>query len=574
MPPQHAAQTPAQQAAYKSQQAQSQPLGTNTQYRAPFPQLSPQMSPRSHQISPHPQMSPRPNVMSPAKQLQSQNVSNPLSPHPHMPGGPSPQPRQQQVAVQQQQQQQPSKNTTGQSGSVSTLQALEQMVMPPTGVSSNASMSTGMEYPPTSYRPSPHQQHTTNPLSPMGPRISTSPQHPQQWPPINRPASGMGPINPQQHIYSQHMQPPPPQQSQQQPQQQQIPPPQQHQTQMSMMHQQQDQNQMHAPQQHQQHQTHVPPASQMNELTAIHSQNMQPITSRNLTPFSIAELEGKTQQQQTHQQQIHSQDHNNHLMQSNLTPNLSSMNTSVNMNPPEIQAQSQLAATSSNANTDPSLLDPFAGVMEPIPPMVTPVSVPNPVSINSQMPPHHDNTHGLHQQQQQLVVNKPSVSEPTSQYISNVNKVDLQSVCPQQQQQQQNQNQQQIMHQHDLQSNQEQHDHDKIHQQHTDQHRSEQLLQESMSPVSQQQQSSLDTHNDILSNENNSVMDNESIITPNSTKVLSSNEESTNSVLNSINENSNSNMSSHRYSTSQNLQLESEHTESSQHETEVISFLC
>lgn len=409
MPPQHSAQTAAQQqpaAAYKPQQSQTQPLATNTQYRASFPQLSPQMSPRSHQMSsPHPQMSPRPNVMSPAKQLQSQNVTNPLSPHPHMPSGPSPQPtRQQQQQPPQVPPQQPSKNMAAQSGSVSTLQALEQMVMPPSAggiVNANAGIGPNMEYPPASYRPSPHQQHPTNPLSPMNARISTSPQHHQQWPPMNRSASAstMG----QQHIYPQHMQTI-------------IPPPSQQQSQMSSMmqqpQQQSDQNSMLLPQQHQQQQQMPPSASsQMNELSTMQPmQNLQPsIVNRNLTAFNIAELESKPRQTPPppsqpslphHHQQLHSQDHtSNHMLQTNLTPNLTSMTTPVNMNPPDIQTQSQLAAaTSSNANSDPTLLDPFAAVMEPIPPMVTPVSVPIPVSINNSLGPlqqhhHESNTH-------------------------------------------------------------------------------------------------------------------------------------------------------------------------------------
>lgn len=157
---------------------------TNSQYRAPFPQLSPQMSPRSHQISPHPQISPRSNVMSPAKPMQPQNVSNnPLSPHGHLPGsGPSPQPRQMQQQV--------AKNaaSTQQSGSVSTLQALEQMVMPPSVAPGPVMQNTNMDYA-SSYRPSPAQQlqHSAaaNPLSPMT-AMSTSPQHHQQWPAMNR----------------------------------------------------------------------------------------------------------------------------------------------------------------------------------------------------------------------------------------------------------------------------------------------------------------------------------------------------------------------------------------------------
>lgn len=144
----HTQQASASQPYKQAQAANSQQMSSS--YRAPFPQVSPQMSPRSHQISPHPQMSPRSNVMSPAKPMQSQNVSNnPLSPHTHLASGPSPQPRH----TQQQVHQQTAKNaasalpgTVAQPGSVSTLQALEQMVMPP-----SVAPASNMEYPPGKY---------------------------------------------------------------------------------------------------------------------------------------------------------------------------------------------------------------------------------------------------------------------------------------------------------------------------------------------------------------------------------------------------------------------------------------
>lgn len=130
--------------------------------------------------------------MSPAKPMQPQS-NNPLSPHGHLPGsGPSPQPRQMQ--------QQSSKNSSvaqQQTGSVSTLQALEQMVMPPSVAPAGVMQTTNMEYA-SSYRPTAQQmQHTTaaNPLSPMT-SMSTSPQHHQQWPPMNR--NAMSALNHQQ----------------------------------------------------------------------------------------------------------------------------------------------------------------------------------------------------------------------------------------------------------------------------------------------------------------------------------------------------------------------------------------
>lgn len=138
--------------------------------------------------------------MSPAKPMQPQNVSNnPLSPHGHLPGsGPSPQPTRQM-------QQQASKNAVAsqQTGSVSTLQALEQMVMPPSVAPGPVMQTSSMDYA-SSYRPSAQQmQHNAvaNPLSPMTsipsiPSLSTSPQHHQQWPSMNR--SAMSNLNHQQ----------------------------------------------------------------------------------------------------------------------------------------------------------------------------------------------------------------------------------------------------------------------------------------------------------------------------------------------------------------------------------------
>lgn len=119
--------------------------------------------------------------------------NNPLSPHGHLPGsGPSPQPRQMQ--------QQASKNaaaTQQQASSVSTLQALEQMVMPPSVAPTGVMQTPSMDYA-SSYRPTAQQmQHTAaaNPLSPMT-TMSTSPQHHQQWPSMNR--NAMNSLNHQQ----------------------------------------------------------------------------------------------------------------------------------------------------------------------------------------------------------------------------------------------------------------------------------------------------------------------------------------------------------------------------------------
>jgi chromodomain-helicase-DNA-binding protein 7 len=150
----------------------TQTHGNSPQYRAPFPQLSPQMSPRP-QMSPHPQMSPRP-VMSPAKPpTQAQNVqqasSNNMSPL--LPGISSPSPRSQPTLPPIQTNVKSSIAPTS-VGSVNTLQALEQMVMP---------QNTGMDYNQQSYR---QMSSTANPLSPLGSRVTMSPSHQQhqQWP--------------------------------------------------------------------------------------------------------------------------------------------------------------------------------------------------------------------------------------------------------------------------------------------------------------------------------------------------------------------------------------------------------
>ncbi|XP_031342134.1 chromodomain-helicase-DNA-binding protein 7 isoform X2 [Photinus pyralis] len=142
-------------------------LGSGSpQYRAPFPQLSPQLSSPRPQMSPRPpapQMSPRP-VMSPAKP----NVS----PHPQMQQTTlSPRPPTSLTP----------KSTTASPAPMSTysqqstLQALEQMVMP--SVSTN-----NTEYP--TYQPRNTlgpPQSTQNPLSPsVGLR---NPITEQQWPP-------------------------------------------------------------------------------------------------------------------------------------------------------------------------------------------------------------------------------------------------------------------------------------------------------------------------------------------------------------------------------------------------------
>lgn len=170
----------------------TQQHGSSPQYRAPFPQLSPQMSPRP-QMSPHPQMSPRP-LMSPAKpptqqtqNVQQQSSSNVQSPHSHMPGISSPNARSQPLPPIQTNVKSSSVPTSA-GGVSNTLQALEQMVMP---VSNPA---PGMDYNQASYRQQALPSMPNNPLSPLGSRVTMSPQHQQhqQWPTHRSQMNGNG----------------------------------------------------------------------------------------------------------------------------------------------------------------------------------------------------------------------------------------------------------------------------------------------------------------------------------------------------------------------------------------------
>ncbi|XP_057666138.1 chromodomain-helicase-DNA-binding protein 7 isoform X2 [Diorhabda carinulata] len=165
---QRAMEVPPSQQQFQSKHSAGPMGNVSPQYRAPFPQLSPQMSPRS-QMSPRPtptsQMSPRPS-MSPAKPNMSPHPTpmqqTTLSPRPAANiapkvSAPSPAP----IPAYSQQ---------------STLQALEQMVMPPSSTNSS-------EYPTYQSRASlGPPQSSQNPLSPaMGMR---NPLSEQQWPPV------------------------------------------------------------------------------------------------------------------------------------------------------------------------------------------------------------------------------------------------------------------------------------------------------------------------------------------------------------------------------------------------------
>lgn len=122
----------------------------------------------------------------------------------------------------------------------------------------------------------------------------------------------------------------------------------------------------------------------MSELQSMHGggSSLQPpsmASSRSLSPFNIAELESAKQQQQQQQQQMpHAvmQSQNDHMqMQPTMTNSLSSASA--------MHASSQLSSVA--PNTD-ALLDPFSSVLEPIAPMVTPVSLP----VVMQQPSHHE----------------------------------------------------------------------------------------------------------------------------------------------------------------------------------------
>ncbi|XP_055711038.1 chromodomain-helicase-DNA-binding protein 7 isoform X3 [Phlebotomus papatasi] len=387
-----ASQQPSYLTAAKQQAQPPQHSSGSPQYRTPFPQLSPQMSPRPPQISPHPQMSPRP-VMSPAKP-QPPNSSSALSPHPHISGVPSPRPGQQQSMPQ-------AKNASP-AGPVSTLQALEQMVMPPTSGPLPPS-SVAMEYPPTSYRAQQHQQMPSNPLSPMGPRMPMSPQQPQQqWPPMHRPGSGSHMQQQQQqqqqqaqHLYPQQTLPPighvtsPQQQQPQHPQllsdlsssltpvSQSLPPiphptatplQQTHYQQMphqqaphpqhpppTSQHQSLSQQQQSQPQQQQQ-QSHQPPSQPLLQ------QDQSPQQPPTTTPLNVDEhLVVDKSHQQTEdlllQQKQHQSQQPTHVSQTTTTTQVSQIKI------PDVMSSSQ----NSNSSTDISgLIDPFSGVLEPM----------------------------------------------------------------------------------------------------------------------------------------------------------------------------------------------------------------
>lgn len=356
-------QTAPTQPAYKQTPASTQMSAS--QYRAPFPQVSPQMSPRSNVMSPHPQMSPRSNVMSPAKPMQTQNaaVNNPLSPHGHMTSGPSPQPRQM------------PKNVAApvQGGSVSTLQALEQMVMPPSVAPGPVMPTTNMEYPPTSYRSSAQHATVANPLSPMPPNKmpSTSPQHhQQQWPPMGRSGSSLTSLN--------HQQP----------------------SQMNLM----------PPQQPQ-----MPNVSQtsMNDMSMI-SNRLSPLNpSSKHANGSMSQLMGLNQSDNSSLSQM------DHLhMQTTMTNSMIN-NPSVMHSTPDLTTP---ISTSSVINANSNLLDPFASVVDPIPPVIV-TPVPNTssmidqpvVSVQSNVMPDISQQQQHHQQQlQQSLSHIPTSMDSSS----------------------------------------------------------------------------------------------------------------------------------------------------------------
>uniref|UniRef100_A0A1A9ZZF1 Chromo domain-containing protein n=1 Tax=Glossina pallidipes TaxID=7398 RepID=A0A1A9ZZF1_GLOPL len=306
------------------------------QYRAPFPQLSPQMSPRPPTMSPHPQMSPRPGI-SPAKPPSTQQQQQQQGTQSSTQQQPSSQQQQQpthhsisgMVGLTSPRQQTSTANSggsvpgskSGGSGQpVNTLQALEQMVMP------SQSMSGGtLDY------PSPYRQSTAG-HGPMGPRMPVSPQHHQQWPThlalpqSQQPMPGGSMSGPQQmqhqqQIHSQQSQQmgiygvPSPAQSQMNHQQQQQPAPQSSQTQpppshvptlptpASMNQAQASQQQQQSPQQPQQatsQQQAQPPPSSQQQTTQHHHQQQQ---LNEQLQHSINDIVGNTSSSQQQQLQ-------------------------------------------------------------------------------------------------------------------------------------------------------------------------------------------------------------------------------------------------------------------------------
>ncbi|GAB0094499.1 chromodomain-helicase-DNA-binding protein 7 isoform X1 [Sergentomyia squamirostris] len=428
-----AQQQPSYLSATKQQTQPPQHSSGSPQYRAPFPQLSPQMSPRPPQISPHPQMSPRP-VMSPAKPPPQSNSSSALSPHPQLSGVPSPRPGQQQSMPQ-------NKNATP-TGPVSTLQALEQMVMPPSAGALPVPSSVSIDYPPSSYRAQQHQQMPANPLSPMGPRMPMSPQQvQQQWPPMHRPGSASHMAQQQaQHLYPQqgltplgHVPSP-----QQQPQHSQILsdlssslapvsqslPPIPHPTSVPLQQSHYQQMQPHqqplvthqppTTQHHQPLQQQQPPPQQQTHQSSL----LQPEPTPQQPPppvsnlLSVEEhLVGDKSHHQTDDLLMQSKQHQStHLSLTPTPPAVSQIKI------PDVLGTSQ----NSNSSTDLSgLIDPFSGVLEPMQPVSAVPVLPEPLPEPPQpeLPRQEENTqdstgHQEIQQHNQDSIGNESISAP------------------------------------------------------------------------------------------------------------------------------------------------------------------
>ena len=156
-------------------------------YRSPFPQPSPQMSPHSQS-----QNSPIPSTQSPAPNSSHSPVSSPAPPRtpnsmgPNTPTSGNP-------------------PTPGQSQSSSSLQQLEQMVMPSSNSknpSQQASMSPHSAMTPTSQVGSP-----MGPKTPQSPsmRGSGTPLSPQKWQ-TSRPSSQPGSGGQSQDPHTPHLQ--------------------------------------------------------------------------------------------------------------------------------------------------------------------------------------------------------------------------------------------------------------------------------------------------------------------------------------------------------------------------------
>lgn len=162
-------------------QYSNSPVPNGAPYRAPFPQVSPQMSPHPQQ-SPRPQLSPMPRSMSPhARPNSSLSMTSPVSSPATLPTSSS------------------SPNPNGGTGSGANLQQLENLVKP-SGAGRNTPTNPPCSTPTQQPLHSPGIYGSSGVNSPMGQRAPISPGMLNR-PPVSNPLSpGLGrpPLSPQQ----------------------------------------------------------------------------------------------------------------------------------------------------------------------------------------------------------------------------------------------------------------------------------------------------------------------------------------------------------------------------------------